>query len=299
MDWSNERYVRIYTRDTGDWLALSFDAQSLFMHLCRKVDRAGVLELGKQGKKTVAVVLSQVALWDRLAPALEELLLDGCMELRGDVLVIPNFVPAQEAPQSDRLRQAESRARRREMAQSGAIVTRRASLELNPNGADTNRDRSVTRGHSASRGVTPSDPSVPSVPSVPNQIDHGPLELELLPTEPPGPAFDFEELYRAYPRKEGKQKGIAYAEEHITTAADFEALRVAIANYTRTVEGQDPKYTKHFSSFMRCWKDYVNAPPPPPRAPIRPIASPGDAQLRAFERDARLFGLVDENGNPT
>jgi hypothetical protein len=296
MDWSNERYVRIYTRDTGDWLALSWDAQSLFMHLCRKVDRAGVLELGKQGKKTVAVVLSQVALWDRLAPALEELLLDGCVELRGDVLVIPNFVPAQEAPQSDRLRQAESRARRREMAQSGAIVTRRASSEPNPNGADTNRDRSVTRGHSASRGVTPSDPSVPSVPS---QLD--PRPLELIPTEPPEPAFDFEALYQLYPRKEGKQKGIAYAEEHITTAGDFEALRLAIANYARLVEGQEPKFTKHFSSFMRCWKDYLNASPAPlpPRAPIRPIASPLDAQLRGFERDARLFGLVDENGNPT
>lgn len=295
MDWSNERYVRIYTRDTGDWLALSWDAQSLFMHLCRKVDRAGVLELGKQGKKTVAVVLSQVALWDRLAPALEELLEDGCVELRGDVLVIPNFVPAQEAPQSDRLRQAESRARRREMAQSGAIVTRRASSERNPNGADTNRDRSVTRGHSASRGVTPSDPSVPSVPS---QSD--PRPLELLATDPPGPAFDFEELYQAYPRKEGKQKGIAYAEEHITTAADFEALRRAIANYARQVDGQDPKYTKHFSSFMRCWKDYVNASPPPARPPIRPApASPAEAQLRGFERDARLFGLVDADGNPT
>lgn len=302
MDWSNERYVRFYTRDTGDWLALSFDAQSLFMHLCRKVDRAGVLELGKQGKKTVAVVLAQVALWDRLAPALEELLSDGCIELRGDVLFMPNFVAAQEAPQSDRLRQQESRARRRELAQAGAIVTRRAGDDLNPNGAVPNRDLDVTCGHDVSHGVTPSYPSVPSDPSQSERSRDG--ILKLIPEEPPRPAFDFEGLYQQlYPRKEGKAKGLLICGREIRSPGDFAALKSAIQNYAAHVAGKDPKYTKHFSSFMACWKDYVgNAQPPPSPRPAQPSRVPSageftDRGLELLERDARALGLVDAEGN--
>ena len=41
MDWSNERYVRVYTRDTADWLALSTDAQDLLLLLLRRL-RIGV-----------------------------------------------------------------------------------------------------------------------------------------------------------------------------------------------------------------------------------------------------------------
>ena len=29
MRWEDERYVRVYTRDTPGWLSLSFDAQAL------------------------------------------------------------------------------------------------------------------------------------------------------------------------------------------------------------------------------------------------------------------------------
>ena len=51
MDWSDERYVRVYTRDTPDWQCLSFLAQGLFCLILRKVDRAGVLPLGRSGRR--------------------------------------------------------------------------------------------------------------------------------------------------------------------------------------------------------------------------------------------------------
>jgi hypothetical protein len=171
MDWANERYVRAYTRDSGDWLALSWDAQSLFLQLLRKVDRGGILELGKQGMKTVAVVLHQVSIWEsRISPALDELLADGCVIARPGVLLIPNFELAQETPQSDKQRQAESRARRRDQARRAEIVT-------DGDSDVTNRDSSVTPGHAESRRVTP-DQAEPS----------GPDQAKLSQAEPSEPS---------------------------------------------------------------------------------------------------------------
>jgi hypothetical protein len=157
MNWSDERYVRVYTRDTADWLALSFDAQALFLQLLRKVDRAGVLELGRHGLKAAAIAIGQAALWARLEPALVELLTDGCLVHNGNRIVVPNFVEAQEAKHSDRLRQEQSRERRRIES-----VTHRDTESRNvTNGHDLSQD--VTTGHDVSHAVTFGH-SVPSVP---------------------------------------------------------------------------------------------------------------------------------------
>lgn len=135
MDWSNERYVRIYTRDTADWLMLSWEARSVFLHLVRKADRAGVIELGKHGLRGVAVLIS--APQDVVESAVEELVADGCLEYGDNSLVIPNFIEAQEAKQSDTQRKRESRQRRRDQARVA-------------------QSQPVTRGHTVSQPVTPS-----------------------------------------------------------------------------------------------------------------------------------------------
>lgn len=113
MDWENERYVKTYTRDTPNWLALSYDAQCLLLQLFRKVDSLGFLDLGKHGKKGVALALHQVSIWDRLAPALQELLDDGCLELHGNKLSIPNFIDAQESRKSNAQRQRDFKSMRK------------------------------------------------------------------------------------------------------------------------------------------------------------------------------------------
>lgn len=66
LRWQDERYVRVYTRDTADWLSLSFLAQGLFVLLLRKVDRAGILPLGRQGKKGAVVAIGHAHEWNRL-----------------------------------------------------------------------------------------------------------------------------------------------------------------------------------------------------------------------------------------
>ena len=114
MNWADERYVRSFVRDTPEWLALSYEAQSLFLHLLRKVDRAGILPLGRLGRRAVAVALHRVELWPTvLDQALAELEADGCLRIRGEYLEIPNFIEAQEVPMSARLRNQEWRERQK------------------------------------------------------------------------------------------------------------------------------------------------------------------------------------------
>lgn len=162
MRWEDERYVRVYTRDTPDWLALSFEAQALFLMLLRKVDRAGILPLGKQGRRGVAVSIGHPGKWKRLEPALDELLTDGCIRIEGDTLIAPNFIEAQETPQSDAQRQRESRARARELAGKGPMSQNVTECHT--------PSRGVTSGHAASQDVTPSL----AVPNLPNRAEPSP-----------------------------------------------------------------------------------------------------------------------------
>jgi hypothetical protein len=111
MRWEDERYIRIYTRDTADWLALGWEAQSLLVALLRKVDRAGILMLGKTGARGVAGVTGfPLEVVERALPIL---LGDGCVRQAEGVLVVPNFRAAQESARSDKARKREQRARDR------------------------------------------------------------------------------------------------------------------------------------------------------------------------------------------
>lgn len=121
MRWEDERYVRVYTRDTVDWLVLSFHAKALWLMLLRKADRAGIITLGKRGRDLIGAAVGHPEMRAELVEALDELLADGCCELSqdGTQLVIPNFIEAQEATKSPNERQREYRLRARDAARAG------------------------------------------------------------------------------------------------------------------------------------------------------------------------------------
>jgi hypothetical protein len=132
MNWSDERYVRLYTRDTPEWLCLSFPAQGLFALILRKVDRAGVLSLGKIGRRAVGVAIGFAGDWARIEPALDELLADGCVVIKGDLLLVPNFIEAQEAKATDAARSKKAREKHRDLAALGLrVVTNRDEGDRN------------------------------------------------------------------------------------------------------------------------------------------------------------------------
>lgn len=119
MRWEDERYVRIYTRDTPEWSALSWEARALFLFMLRKCDRAGLIHLGKSGTRGLAGLVAMPL--ESVERALPELLDDGCCELAGErsQLVIPNFIEAQESKASTVERQRAYRERARDAARAG------------------------------------------------------------------------------------------------------------------------------------------------------------------------------------
>lgn len=147
MDWANEKYVRLFTRDTPEWLVLPWQAKALWPLMVRKFDRSGVLAT-KLGARGVAVLVGLPL--EVVEPGLTALLEDGCLEFHELGYLAPNYLEAQETPQSDANRQRESRERRRQ----------RKSLSTSPSDVLTATkchavSRGVTSGHAVSQPVTP------------------------------------------------------------------------------------------------------------------------------------------------
>lgn len=74
------------------------------------------------------------------------------------------------------------------------------------------------------------------------------------------PAFDFPAIYQSYPLKKGKSRGLHLCKAQIKTQADYESFAKAVASYRGLVEREktEPKYIKHFDTFMNCWRDYLD-----------------------------------------
>lgn len=156
MDFANERYVRLYTRDTVTWRRWSWQARAVFGLLLRKVDRSGVLDTGRDDKADALALIIDVPL-DVTATVLAEWVNSGTVELKETAIFLPRLREAQEAAQSDKMRQTQSRERR-------ALATSQL-----PEDARHTVSHGVTSGHTASQVVTPAVPSraVPSQPAVP------------------------------------------------------------------------------------------------------------------------------------
>lgn len=152
LDYGDEHYCRVFTRDTTHWLLLSWEAQALDLLIQRKLDKAGCLHLGDEPEAALAAHL-RVPL-DVVSRALGELLHDtrGTLELRDGVLVDPDYVAKNTAIKSDKQRARESRERRRDAARFGHEPGRdrhepgRSRHETKPDRserAETEPDRSV------------------------------------------------------------------------------------------------------------------------------------------------------------
>lgn len=161
LDWSNERYVRVYVRETVGDVALSWQARAIWKEILTKCDRAGIIGLGKHGIRGLAGLIRIPR--ETVEEYFRELIEDGRVRIQGEYLVVPNFIEAQEATQSDRQRAAESRSRRREKALLGEIMSQNVTENHETNSG-------VTLSHNVSHGVTPCC-TVPNR-TVPNQEVH-------------------------------------------------------------------------------------------------------------------------------
>ena len=170
MRWEDERYVRLYTRDTTTWKLLKWEGRTVLMHLLRKVDRAGILDVEGHPAECVAAV-ADIPL-DIAERGLAQLLDRKVFERQGDALVMPNFLTAQECMQSDAARKRSQRERDRAKALEGVTPRDQASRHVTVGHATGQK---VTNGHAESHAVTVGH-SVPSL-AVPSrtQIVDAPL----------------------------------------------------------------------------------------------------------------------------
>jgi hypothetical protein len=138
MRWPDEPYVRIYKRDTTELCLLSWQARALLWELLRKVDLSGFVAVGKAGTRGLALLVRMPPDVVELALRGEDgLLADGCVVEVDGGLALPNYVEAQQARSSDKLRKQEQRSR---------------------DAADRLRSaRPVTSGDETGRAVTPGD----------------------------------------------------------------------------------------------------------------------------------------------
>lgn len=121
MNFDEEYWVKLYTKDTPNWLVLSYDAKSLLMHLFRKASRkTGEIDLGTLGPRGIAYLVGHPDLWEsRFEKPLRELQDQECIRIEGPILTVVNFAKAQRRPGTERSRKSRERARAEEIAMPG------------------------------------------------------------------------------------------------------------------------------------------------------------------------------------
>jgi hypothetical protein len=258
--WEDERYVRLYTRDTITWKMLPWEGKALLALLFRKVDRAGLIDVGDYGAEGVAALVDLPT--DVVSEGLAALIKAKTVQWAegGTVLLVPNFLTAQEAHQSDAQRKRDQRERVVAKAKLDAI-----SPEMSHGVTESHETgQIVTTGHTESQPVTTghSDPirSEPSLTEKKETSARSPAApLELVPVDRFTP--DLLAAYALYPRKEGKSKAMKKLKRDITTPAQYERFVAAIRNYARHVAGREPDKIKQFDSFVSVWEDYADGLP--------------------------------------
>lgn len=70
---------------------------------------------------------------------------------------------------------------------------------------------------------------------------------------------DFELIYEKYPRKEGKQKGMAIVKREVKDVETLALLEKAIGRYSNHCRSKrlEPKFIKQFATFMGSWRDWL------------------------------------------
>jgi hypothetical protein len=108
------------------------------------------------------------------------------------------------------------------------------------------------------------------------------------------PRFDLDALYAAYPRKEGKAKGMSKLRSLVDSDAAYVRHQKAIANLVARIarDGIEPQFIPHFSTWTAGkWLDYADGIPAPVSAksngapsPAAPRPRPSDAPLPTLVR---------------
>lgn len=114
MNYEDENWIKVYTRDTAGWLALEWQARGLMLEIARKLPKhTGELSLGRRGLEALGALIR--APWAEIEPYVHMLLEEGCLEYDQDRQLIrdPQHVDRQRAVSSGARRTEAWRDRKR------------------------------------------------------------------------------------------------------------------------------------------------------------------------------------------
>lgn len=165
MDWTNERWVKLYTRDTVAWGLLCWQARCLLPLLMRRCDAAGVIDFPARVGATRAIAKFLDVPEDLVGAALDDLESSETIELRDSSLLIVNFVDAQDAKASTAERQRRLRERsKRIVANAGVTHGHAKSRDV------TTREIREIRKTTTTRARTRSKPCAETVADSPDDL---------------------------------------------------------------------------------------------------------------------------------
>lgn len=115
MNWSDEKYVKLYVRQTATWRMWPWQARCVFPLLLQVANGAGLLDVGGKDPLTGLSVLIMVPR-EVVELAVAALLEDGTLERVTTGFLIPKFLEAQEATKTEARKKADQRERERAKA---------------------------------------------------------------------------------------------------------------------------------------------------------------------------------------
>jgi hypothetical protein len=154
VNWSDEHYVKLYTRETLTWRCWGWQARTLFLHMLKRCDGTGLIESGNMTPAEALTVQLELPA-EVVTFGLDQLVASGTVELIPRAVLLPKFIEAQEARKSEAQKKRDHRERERNRRRAGQVVE-----VATPHVPTTSPD--VTSGHQ-------NGPSVPS-PAQPSPL---------------------------------------------------------------------------------------------------------------------------------
>lgn len=150
MNFDDEDYVRVYTRDSPNWLRLSWEGQCVLLLTMRKVGRrSGAIELdGMEPAEALASVIGMPV--EVVRVGLDALLARGTAKLSGGMIVLPKFLLAQWARRSDAARKRESRDSQRVREVNTDEIIAELTTPVTTCHTESHESQPVTSGHEKS-----------------------------------------------------------------------------------------------------------------------------------------------------
>jgi len=110
MNWPDEKYVKLYVRDSLTWRSWCWQARAIFPNILRKLDGAGIIETGNL-EPAVAVARQIDFPADVVRVGLEDILASETLKKVAGGLESTAFIAAQEARKTEALKKRDQRER--------------------------------------------------------------------------------------------------------------------------------------------------------------------------------------------